>query len=388
MALMILLDNITQALDKGDYAIGVFLDFQKAFDTVNHDILLEKLYIYGIRDNAYNWIANYLTNRKQFITYDNYKSECQNITCGVPQGSILGPLLFLVYINDLAYISPLFLSILFADDSNLFCSGPNIDQMIININIELVKITDWLNANKLSLHVGKTKFIIFAPKGKPVVFNNNIIINYTEISRVNHIKFLGVVIDDKLSWSTHIQYIKAKVAKGFGALLKARKVFDQETLITLYYSMIYPYISYCIHVWGTAYYTHLKDIVILQKRIIRVIAGVPPLSNTSPLFKSLKILNIKGIFLYTLGLFMFKLKCKMLPDNLFATMFRHTTNIHNYPTRQCNSFYIETCSTTRSQKNIKFIGPFIWNILITKLNVSCKISTFKNNLCLLIASIY
>ena len=160
----------------------------------------------------------------------------------------MGPLLFLVYINDLASVSDLFLSILFADDSNLFSSGPDLNQLSCKINKELVHICNWLNTNKLSLHVGKTNYMIFAPKGKSTILDNPIVIKEIPISRIEQAKFLGVIIDEKLSWIPHTRYIKGKVAKGFGILLKARKVFNRETLIALYYSMIYTYLSYCIHV--------------------------------------------------------------------------------------------------------------------------------------------
>ena len=333
MAMMILLDNITTALDNGDYAIGVFLDFQKAFDTVNHHILLEKLFNYGIRGVAHDWIRSYLNNRKQYVEYQNTSSEQKLIRCGVPQGSILGPLLFLIYINDLANTSELFLSILFADDSNLICTGPNLNKLIHQINTEMVKICDWLNSNKLSLHVGKTNYMIFAPKGKSIVTDIDIVINNTPIKRIDQVKFLGIIIDDKLTWSAHTRYIKGKIAKGFGILLKARKVFNKDTLVTLYYSMIYPYLSYCIHIWGSAYYCHLKDLTIMQKRIVRVVSGVPPLSHTESLFTDLKILPIRGIYVNAIGIFMFKFSRHLIRVHLFKTMFRHTSD-HNPHVKQ------------------------------------------------------
>ena len=377
--MMILLDNITKALDNGDYAIGIFLDFQKAFDTVNHEILLEKLYHYGIRGEAHRWISSYLTDRTQFVKYDGCVSDRQLVKCGVPQGSILGPLLFLVYINDLANTSDLFLSLLFADDSNLLCSGPNISQLIGKINKELENVCQWLCANKLSLHIGKTNYMIFAPKGKSTLCDSQIVINKTPISQIEHTKFLGVIIDNKLSWLHHTQYIKGKISRGFGVLLKARKVFNQETLVSLYYSMIYPYLSYCIHVWGSASANHLRDLITLQKRIIRIISGEPPLTHTEPLYKKLKLLPLKGIYVYTISLFMFKFTSGMLP-NIFSNMFQYSS-IHNpYQTRQSNALYIHFCSTNRSQKNIRYIGAYIWNVLITKINVYCKISTFKIHL--------
>ena len=127
------------------YTIGIFLDFSKAFDTVNHQILLQKLYHYGIRGVAYNWIESYLSNRMQYVSYNNAKSSTKQIRCGVPQGSVLGPLLFLIYINDLGNVSKELFTIMFADDTNIFCSGTNLEQLENKLNNELLKIQEWID---------------------------------------------------------------------------------------------------------------------------------------------------------------------------------------------------------------------------------------------------
>ena len=164
LALIILVDRISQALEKGDFVLGLFLDFSKAFDTVNHAILFKKLEFYGVRGIALKWFQSYLCNRFQYVEYNDSASMKGNITCGVPQGSILGPLLFLIYVNDLANASEIVFSILFADDTNMFLSGKDPNLLVKIMNQEMENVVDWLKLNKLSLNLKKTHFILFRRK--------------------------------------------------------------------------------------------------------------------------------------------------------------------------------------------------------------------------------
>ena len=379
MALILLLDNLNTALDKGEYAVGIFLDFQKAFDTVDHHILLKKLEHYGIRGVPLTWFTSYLSNREQYVMYDGALSSKKVISCGVPQGSILGPLLFLLYINDLAGVSKLFLTILFADDTNLFCTGKDIIKLMEDINLELSKIFSWLNANKLSLNIDKTNFMLFCRKNVSTV-NIEIKINGICIKKVEHAKFLGVIIDHKLNWDHHIKYIKQKVAKGIGIIIKARKTFNKETLTTLYHTMILPYLSYCIHVWGTASHIRIHGLFILQKKIVRIICGVPPKTHSLPLFKEIGVLNIAQLYQYSIGLFMYKFSHMLIPPHLFDDMFIPVAEVHSYETRQAQGLYTPYCKTAQSQKSVRYLGSKLWNTLGQNVITQCAIGTFKKNL--------
>ena len=222
MALMLLIDKITEALDNGDCVVGIYLDFFNVFHTVNHDILLQKLSVYGVQDIALEWFRDYLANRSQYVTYSSMKSTKENITCWVPQGSIFGPLLFLIYISDLATVSNAFLSVLFADDTNVFIAGRDIEALCNRINEDLAKIQEWLCANKLSLNVKKTHYMIFTSINK-IVPDIGIRINNVCIERVHVTKFLGILIDSQLKWKQHIEYICKKLSKCIGILSKAIK---------------------------------------------------------------------------------------------------------------------------------------------------------------------
>ena len=377
MALIVLIDKITSAMDNGEFTLTVLIDFRKAFDTVDHEILLDKLYHYGIRGIAFDWMKSYLSNRQQSVSYNGANSSYKTINCGVPQGSILGPLLFILYINDLSTVSDVLTSILFADDTTLIDSDHNLTTLITRFNSELVNIVNWLNANRLSLNIDKTNFMIFRPKNKDDA-NPGIIINGTRINQVHKAKFLGVFIDDKLNWSDHIKYVTQKISKGIGIIVKARKYFNKETLNNLYNTMILPFISYCIHVWGKAADTYLGKIHILQKKVVRIISGVPPRTHTQPLFNELKVLTVNQIYEYYLGVFMFKLYHEKLPP-LFS-MFDRTSDIHNYTTRQHDTFYINHVIKVRSQRTVRITGSKLWNIVIREINTNCRIGTYKAHL--------
>ena len=298
-ALIMLIDKIMNSLNNGDIVLGLFLDFSKAFDCVNHDILIKKLFHYGIRGNCLDWFRNYLLSRKQYVIYKGINSSKQSISCGVPQGSILGPLLFLLYINDLANISDKLFTILYADDTNIFITGKNIKELIFTLNQELKHLVEWLEANKLFLNKDKTHFMIFSLK-KSVTVESEILLNNTAIKQVPSTKFLGVYIDSKLSWKDHIVYVKNKISKGIGIINKTRKYFDQNTLRTLYYSFVYPYVTYCLEVWGNANDCHLSLLFKLQKRAVQNIVSASFRAHSEPIFSQLQILPIYKIPVYNI----------------------------------------------------------------------------------------
>ena len=376
-ALIMLIDKITSELEKGNFVLGVFLDYSKAFDCINHSILLQKLHYYGIRGIALEWFRNYLSDRKQFVYFNNTKSNYLNVTCGVPQGSILGPILFLIYINDIVHVSTLLFPILFADDSNVFYAGKDPNDMINIMNIELEKLLIWLKVNKLSLNVKKTHFMFFCPPQKKAEFSNSLTIDGETINRVNETKFLGVMVDDKLSWASHINYISKKISKGIGILCKARKYLPKSCLVTLYYSFVYPYLNYCLEVWGKATENIFSKIFKLQKRAIRIISNMPWRAHTSPLFDHLKILPLHKIYIYKIGTLMFKYSQDLLPS-IFDDVFIKNSQIHSYNTRQL--FHVPLITRCKRQSTVSYQGPIIGNYFSQRLNTNRTINTYKKDL--------
>ena len=380
MALTLLLDQISHAMEQGEYVLGVFLDFSKAFDTVNHDILLSKLDHYGIRGVANKWVSSYLSNRTQYVSYDGHTSVSKNIKCGVPQGSILGPLLFLIYINDLSKISHHLYMIMFADDTNVFLSGQNLAELESVMNSELKCMYEWLCANKLSLNINKTHYMIFAPARKKILYDCHLRIENEEISRVYETKFLGVMLDSNLTWKSHIKYIKSKLCKSLGIIGKARRYLHKESLVNLYYSFLYPYLVFCITIWGGACISTLQPLISIQKRALRIICSVSRISASLPLFKSLKMLPIRQIYHLQLIMFVYKFKQGILPD-IFNNFFTKTTDIHTYRTRQFHNFYPPRCKTDISKSLVRYNGCVVWNSLQQDLkNIDVSPFTFKKHI--------
>ena len=329
--------------------------------------MLEKLNHYGIRGNALNWFESYLNNRKQFVTYNNVKSSMKTIKCGVPQGSILGPLLFLIYINDLVNICKNTTPFLFADDTNLFKNGTDLNDIAISLNSQLNDISVWLKVNKLSLNVKKTHYMIFTKK-RQTVDSLDIKIDGIGIDKVLHTKFRGVFIDDKLNWKKHISYISGKISRGLGVIIKARMLLSEGSLKTLYYSFLYPYFTYCNHVWGNTSSTNLKPLVVLQKRCVRIITSSKRLEHTEPLFEKLGLLRFHDINKYVLSKFLYRWFHKDLPP-LFFNIFVSVTDIHNHGTRHSSRLYCPKVKTDLGKSKFTYRGPFLWNkILDAKIN--------------------
>ena len=230
-------------------------------------ILLQKLTLYGIQDIMLKWFKDYLSNRVQYVTYNGMKSMREKIKCGVPQGSILGPLLYLMYINDLCQVSEFCLPLLFADDTNLFITGNDMEEMCAKLNGDLKNISEWLCCNKLSLDVSKTHYMVFSPRNK-IIHNLHIRINDTTIERVYDSKFIGVQIDAQLSWKKHIEYTRNNLSKSVRIILKARKKLHKAALVTLYYSFAYPYLIYCNLLWGTPIPPISKKSTVCRKNLL------------------------------------------------------------------------------------------------------------------------
>jgi len=382
LALILLVDKISQAIDKGEYCIGLFLDLSKAFDTIDHNILINKLYHYGIRGTSLEWFKSYLTDRKQYVTFNGENSERSQIKCGVPQGSILGPLLFLIYMNDLAHVSDKLYTILFADDTNLFLTGKKIHEMTVIFNEELAKLTTWLAVNKLSLNIDKTNYMIFKGKRKGKAPDLNIKIGDKPVKRIDKTKFLGVTIDDTLSWKPHLHEVANKVSKCIGILLKTRTVLMKKTLTMLYYAFAYPYFSYCNQVWGNIYNTSLDKLVRLQNKMVRIISNVGIDTNTNGIYCNLHILKMNEINTLLTAIHMHKNHHHLLPEQ-FSEMFTANNATHDYNTRQGNKLRTPKHNTNIVKFTIRSKGPAVWNkITVDVQDLPCHI--FKRKIkCLL-----
>ena len=285
-----IISSITGASAKKQSSYCIFLDFAKAFDTVNHEILLDKLNYYGVKDQTLALFDSYLTNRTQAVEVNGVLSDIGTIQHGVPQGSILGPLLFLLYINDISKSSDILKFFLFADDTTVFYSADPSDLNSENIlNTELEKVSCWLAANKLSLNVKKSNFLHFH-RGKAPKTVLNIKINNIPVEEKEHTKYLGTFIDNKLSWKVQIQHIKTQLARSIGIITKIRH-FAKDACLEPYHSFVQSHINYNIVNWTCTNQSFIEPIEKKVKKAIRVISfSKTKYDHTSPLFKKHNIL--------------------------------------------------------------------------------------------------
>ena len=305
------------------------------------------------------WVTSYLTNRKQYVSYANVNSSQSMCVCGVPQGSILGPLFFLLYINDMINVSNTVFLILFADDSNAFIKGKNINQIIHQLNDELQKLTEWLVANRLTLNLKKTHYVIFSSTNNKHIYDD-LIINNKVIDRVVSTKFLSVIIDAQLKFREHIAQIKGKIARGIGMLCWAKKFFNIKTLTDLYYSFVHPYLSYCVEFWGNTKTTYINLLIKLQKHAVRIITAANRLCSTAGIFKMLKIIPLAKLHTLAVFLFLYKVVNTVVPSAI-SSMFVFDLDVHAHDTRQANNIHVDPVHCDIHIKCIRYQARTLYN---------------------------
>ena len=379
-------DKIFNALNQKPSAatLAIFIDLKKAFDTVDHKILLQKMEHYGIRGTSNAWFDNYLSDRKQFVSIKGIQSETVNIICGVPQGSVLGPLLFLIFINDLPNATE-FLTLLFADDTTFQMSEVNIESLFENANLELEKASTWFKANKLTLNVKKTKFMIFTDKNIQISLNGlNLKIGDTDIEQVGknckekYFKFVGIVLDDKLSWEGHIQHICKKLASANYAINTTKNFMPLKIRKTLYFSLFDSHINFGNLLWGCAANKLLSKVENLQKKCIRNVALTHFKAHTEPLYKKLCILKFKDKLSFSRSVFMHKYRNKKLPES-FSNKFTEITCTDELQTRHDDYNYVNNLSVKRNLESFPFKKIInTWNSLTIDLKATAEEEEFEN----------
>ena len=361
-------EAIRSALDSGKVTCGIFVDFQKAFDTVNHEILLKKLDHYGFRGIINNWFRSYLTNRKQKVVINGFESNSKTLPHGVPQGSVLGPILFLIYINDLHHCIKYCTTYHFADDTNLLNISNDYQTLRKKVNYDLFNLHKWLTANKISLNEGKTELIFFRKSGPvPLI---KIKLHGKSLIPSNSVKYLGIYLDEFLSGEAHCQQLVKKLNRGNGMLAKARHYVPQSDLKNIYHAIFASHLMYGAQVWTPKLLSVSEKMFRLQKGAMRIMTFSEFKSHSEPLFKQLRIPKFQDSILLNNCTFVYDFLQGNLPDS-FQNTFTRTDDLHATNTRQASSGMLTTPhfnTTTFGLKSIYSKCIKSWNTISFEIN--------------------
>ena len=379
MAVAEFYEKILKSLDSDKMTCAVLLDLSKAFDSVDRKILMYKLLNYGIRGKAWDLMNSYLENRKQFVCAGGIESQLANVNVGVPQGSVLGPLLFILHINDMK--SSTQMNVLnFADDTVLYMDFDGLNNVENFINNELEKVNVWMETNHLRINASKTKYMIFAPNNEIFSHASNIKLKIGKslhLEQVDEYKYLGLIIDSKLTWNSHIQRLHSKLSQSLGILYRCRHYLNKKSLILLFHSLFSTHLNYGILCWGRC--GGLKSLQIIVNKAIRCINFLSYRDNVSHYYYKDNFMPIDDIYKLELGKFMFKFNKNLLPST-FNNYFQRASSVHHHLTRYSkNNYFVPQSKKNSGLKCLSSLGTDLWSGIPDSLKAKNELSSFVNN---------
>jgi hypothetical protein len=377
------MDNWLWNINDGLLTAVCSLDVKKCFDTINHGILLQKLKMYGFTENVIKWFSSYLANRGMKVKCNRELSEVKYVNIGIPQGSVLGPTLFLLYINDINNYVGLAMCNLYADDVLIYCNGQNVTTLNERIQHSINCVKEWYDKNLLVVNAEKSSAMMITTKQKEFYLDDNIDVMFgeTNLQTVPELDYLGLKIDKNLNWNQYVQCLSSALNKKVWALSRIRSFLTHDSLIQFYKSTVQPKIDYAITVWGYTSEQNIRKIQRMQNRAARPIYNQYDHVNVRgiDLVCKMKVMNVVQRRDYFMSLLMFKSIHGLAPDHLCneVTM---AIEVSDRLTRHVNEHNVVTpfVNVDLSKGAFSYQGPCVWNSLPDDLKQCTDINVFKS----------
>ena len=373
-------DSWLSSINEGKMVGAMFIDLQKAFDSIDHSILLEKLRIYGCNQMSIEWFTSYLSDRQQQVKFNEASSSFQNIKLGVPQGSILGPLMFLLFINDLPLHLSHCKSDIYADDTTIYVEGKNLKDIEDLLNIDAASLYRWCIENSLTINVKKTKCMLIATSQRMRTIKSSlqVYINNARVPVSSCEKLLGVHIQDTMDWSSHVDYVSKLVKSNLYLLKRIRPYLSLHARKMFCNSYVYSHLDYLCTVWGNTTKENLNRLLLHQKHAARLTLDDYN-SESSKLFSKLNWLPIESRIAYNKEVLVYKALTKMCPQYLKDLLPYQTNSVYNMRSEAQKKLYVPKVNYEIFRRSLTYSGPNLWNQLPQRIQSADSLAQFKKS---------